>query len=80
MLNIVAGMTDEELLDKDFAPMLSVGLKAEGLIDKREVAKQKQGTAELAFALIKMVSGGVAVPLLEPVNPVEGEYTDVSPD
>lgn len=80
MLAIVGQMTDEDLLDKSFAPMLSVGLKAEGLIDKREVAKQKQGTAELAFALIQMVSGVTAVPLLEPENPLEGEYTDVTPE
>ena len=76
-VSVVNGMTDEDLLNKDFASSLSVGLKAQGLIDGRERQKAQQGTAELAFSIIAMVTGRSPLPELTPGTVLDGDYEEV---
>lgn len=78
-LEIVSGMTDEDLLNKDFASAVSLGLKAQGQIDAREKAKAKQGTAEQAFAIIAMLRGDLPPKMLDDGLTVEGSFEEVGP-
>jgi hypothetical protein len=69
------------ILDKDFAPALGAGLKAQGLIDKRDQAKQKLGLAA-GYLGLQLLLRGVqeppAVPvLLDDGNTVEGDFEPV---
>jgi hypothetical protein len=75
-LAVVAEMTDDQLLNKDFAAALQVGLKAQGQLDAREKAKAKQGTAEQAFAIIAMLRGDIPLQL-EDGRTLEGDYEEV---
>lgn len=61
-------------LNKEHAPGISAGLKAQSLLDGREKQKSKQANAELAFAIIQMLQGGAQPLLLDDGNTIEGEY------
>jgi hypothetical protein len=77
-LEVISTMSDTDLLNKDFASSLSVALKAQGQLDARAKVKAKQGNAELAFAIIRMLSGvGDPPPLLEDGNTIEGTAVEV---
>lgn len=82
MLHIVGEMSNEELLNKDFAAAISNGLKAQNTLDAREKVKAKTGQSlELVAGLRALLTGAVAPPLqLEPLVPIEGEFTDVTAD
>lgn len=78
LITVVGGLTDAGLLNKDYAPSLSVGLKAQALIDRRVQAKSKQGDVELAKAIIEMLRGGAPTPrLLNDGNTIEGSFDEV---
>ena len=79
-LEIVGEMTDADLLNKDFASAVSLGLKAQGQIDAREKAKSKQGTAEQAFAIIAMLRGEMPPKMLDDGLTVEGAFEEVTPN
>lgn len=73
-------MDSEELAldNKDLVPGINAGLKAQSIIDSREKQKAKHGSAELAFAIIQMLSGrSPDVPQLEDGNTIEGEFEEV---
>jgi hypothetical protein len=80
MLAIVAGMDDERLLNKDYAPSINLGLKARGILDAREKAKSKTGTAELAFAIIAMLSGQQPTLVIDDGRTIEGDFEEVEED
>lgn len=68
----------DPILHKDFQPAIQSGLKAQAIIDNREKAAAKKGNAELAFAIIAMLSGrGTPVAELEDGMTVEGEAVEV---
>jgi len=46
-----------DILDKDLQPALNTALGAQKIEDAREKVKSKQGNAELAFAILRMLSG-----------------------
>lgn len=70
-----------DLTDKDTVPGITAGLKAQGIIDAREKQKAKQGNAELAFAIIAMLSGVSQPPLaLDDGLTIEGTATEVEDD
>lgn len=75
-----AGQLD--LRDKDSVPGVTAGLKAQGIIDSREKIKARQGNAELAFAIIAMLTGGAPQPPLELDDglTIEGTATEVEDD
>lgn len=77
---IVAEMPDDALLNKDFAPTLNLGLKAQAQLDSREKAKSKKGTAELAFAIIAMLNGAPPPAQLEDGRTIEGTAVEVDED
>ncbi|MSP56412.1 MAG: hypothetical protein EXR69_12535 [Myxococcales bacterium] len=79
-LEIVGQMSDEDLLNKDFASAVSLGLKAQGQIDAREKAKAKQGTAEQAFAIIAMLRGDLPPKMLDDGLTVEGAFEEIATD
>lgn len=76
-----ADMFDNEQLDlsnKDHVPGISAGLKAQSLLDGREKAKARQGTAELAFAIIAMLTGAQPAALeIEDGLTIEGDAVEV---
>jgi hypothetical protein len=80
MLAIVAGMDDDRLLNKEYAPSINLGLKARGILDAREKAKAKTGTAELAFAIIRMLGGQAPVAQLDDGRTIEGDFEEVDDD
>jgi len=69
---------DLDLTNKDHAPGINAGLKAQALIDGREKQKSKQANAQLAFAIIQMLQGGVPDPLLLDDGNIEGEFAEVT--
>lgn len=81
-IRVVGAMSDEDLLNKDFAASLTVGLKANAQIEAREKQKTKQGNAELAFAIIEMLTGGVRRPIALIADPsiVDGAYEVLGDD
>lgn len=70
-----AGQLD--LRNKDHVPGINAGLKAQGILDARVKAKSKQQTAELAFAIIALVSGQAPVAALPAGDVIEGESVEV---
>lgn len=69
------------ILDKDFAPALGAGLKAQALIDKREQSKAKLGLAA-GYLGLQLLLRGVKEPQAEPVliddpNTIDGEAVEV---
>lgn len=70
------------ILDKDFAPALSMGLKAQGLLDKREATDKKLGLAAGYLGLQLLLQGLGEAPakavMIEDGVTVEGEFEDVS--
>jgi hypothetical protein len=74
---IINAMDDSELLDKDFAPSLTLGLKAQSALDSREKVKAQSGTAELGRAILEMLAGRVAPLALDDGLTIEGEATEV---
>jgi hypothetical protein len=75
-LVVAEEMTDGQLLNKDYAPALAIGLKAQGLVDGREKAKVKTGNAELAFAIIAMLTGARPLALDDGMT-IDGVATEV---
>jgi len=73
---IVSEMDDADLLNKDFAPSLALGLKAQSTIDAREKLKAKQGMAELGRALLGMLSGQTYI-AIDDGNTIEGVAVEV---
>jgi hypothetical protein len=71
---------DLDLADKDQVAGINAGLKAQALIDKREAIKAKVGTAELAWALLGMLTSPPELPQLEDGLTVEGTFQEVEPD
>ena len=47
----------DPILNKDFAPALGVGLKAQAIIDRREQTMKKQTGAEVLIALLRSLRG-----------------------
>ena len=72
-----AGPDGLNILDKDLQPALTTALKAQGLQDSREKAKAKTGTAELAFAIIRMLGGQAPVAALDDGLTIEGDFEEV---
>lgn len=72
-----AGQLD--LSDKGTVAGIGAGLKAQAILDKREAVKQKIGGAELARAIIEMLSGsGPQTPLaLDDGMTIDGEAVEV---
>lgn len=66
-----------DILDKDLQPALTTALKAQGLQDSREKAKAKTGTAELAFAIIRMLGGQASIAQLDDGLTIDGEFEEV---
>jgi len=59
---IIDGLSDEDLMDKDLAPSLTLALKTQKVLDDREKVKSKTGTAEIGRMLIAMMEGRMAPP------------------
>lgn len=74
---IINKMSDSELMVKDFAPGLNVALKAQASLDKRAAQRSKGENAELAFAIIAMLTGQSAPLQLADGNTVDGEAVEV---
>lgn len=74
----IAGMDDETLMSKDVQPFLANALRAEGQIEARQ-KNQKGASAELAWAILKMLAGGESQPVaaLEDGRTIEGTFTEV---
>lgn len=68
-------MPEADLFDKDNQAAISNALKAQAQIDKREMARQKAGSAELAWALLGLLSA--PPPQLEDGLTIEGEAHEV---
>jgi hypothetical protein len=70
-----------DILDKDLQPALNTALGAQKIEDAREKVKSKQGSAELAFAIIGMIAGK-SLPVLELEDglTIEGEFHDDDED
>lgn len=67
-----------DLTDAKLVPGINAGLKAQSILDQREKQKTKQQSAELAFAIIQMLSGSAPEPKqLEDGMTIEGEYAEV---
>jgi hypothetical protein len=80
MLKVITEMPDEMLLNKDYAPMLQVALKAEAQIEARATRKANQGfQADVAFAIISMLSGQAParVEMLDDGLTIVGEATEI---
>ena len=70
-----------DLSDKNLVPGITAGLKAQAIMDGREKMKSKQANAQLAFAIIQMLSGAVEPLQLDDGLTVEGEYEELdAPD
>jgi hypothetical protein len=68
----------DPILMKDLQPAINSGLKAQAILDSREKAAAKKGNAELAFAIIAMLTGhGGPVPALEDGMTIEGTAVEV---
>jgi hypothetical protein len=81
MLALINSMSDEELLEKDFAPAIANALKAQNTLDGREKLKAKTGqTLELLAGLRAILTGAIApAPLqLNDGNTLEGEFSEVN--
>lgn len=76
------GTEYDPILHKDLQPAIASGLKAQAIIDKREQVKGGKGNAELAFAIIAMLTGGTPPPVaaLDDGNTIEGTAVDVTPE
>lgn len=69
------------LTDKELVPGINAGLKAQGIIDGREKIKARQGNAELAYAILAMLSGAPQTPLeLDDGLTIEGTAIEVEDD
>lgn len=77
ILKIVDSMDDERLLNKDYAASINLGLKARTILDAREKTKAKTGTAELAFAIIRMLGGQEPVKQIEDGMTIEGNFEEL---
>jgi hypothetical protein len=79
---IIDGMSDGDLMDKDFAPSLTLALKAQKVLDDREKVKAKQGTPELGWSILKMLAGRATPPprQIEDGNTIEGTAVEVPAD
>lgn len=67
------------LSDPKTVPGINAGLKAQAILDQREKQKSKQQSAELAFAIIQMLSGNAPqAPQLEDGLTIEGDYEDIT--
>lgn len=74
---VINGLTDEELLNKDFAPALALGLKAQGTLDAREKVKAKGGKSlELVAALFGLLNPATP-PMVSDGLTIEGEAYEV---
>lgn len=70
-----------DLTDKDQVAGINAGLKAQAILDKREVFKAKAGTAELAWALLGIFGQQTPPPpQLDDGRTVEGTFEEVEPD
>ena len=70
-----------DLRNKDAVPGISAGLKAQSILDTREKTKSKTQTAELAFAILAMLTGHAPPQLaLDDGNVIEGEAYEIEPD
>jgi len=70
-----------DLTDKDQVAGINAGLKAQAILDKREVFKAKAGTAELAWALLGIFGQQTPPPAqLDDGMTVEGTFEEVEPD
>jgi hypothetical protein len=67
-----------DLTDKDHAPGISAGLKAQALIDKREAGQKKQTQAEAFVALLSALRGEDPVALIEDGLTIEGTFEDLT--
>lgn len=68
-----------KLEDKSTVPGINAGLRAQAILDQREVRKTQQQSAELAYAIIRMLGGGGEPPAqLGDGRTIEGEYEDVT--
>lgn len=71
----------DPILDKDLAPALSAGLKAQALLDKREVNQQRLGLAQ-GYLGLQLLLQGLGEPPVEPLmiddpDTIEGEVHEV---
>ena len=76
---VINGLSDEQLLSKDFAPALSLGLKAQKVMDDREKVKAKEGRSlELLGALFAILNPGEPAPvrLIGDGMTLEGEFSE----
>lgn len=76
---VINGLTDEQLLSKDFAPALALGLKSQTVLDAREKHKAKTGqTLELLAGLRGILTGAIGpAPLqIEDGTTIEGEFEE----
>jgi len=69
----------EGILNKDVQPALRTALAAQKTEDERERAKTQKGTAELAFAIIAMITGSAPqdVPLIDDGMTFEGDFEEL---
>lgn len=66
------------ILHKDFQPAVNSMLKAQSLLDSREKAQKGGGSAELAFAILRMLRGESPEPLaLDDGMTIDGEAVDL---
>ena len=66
-----------DLRDKDLAPGITAGLKAQAILHKREVTRAKSGTAELAWALLGIFGQQTPLLQLDDGLTIEGETVEV---
>ena len=69
---------DLDLTDKDSVPGINAGIKAQSVLDRREVQKAKQQTGDAVLSLIAWLEGGVIPRQLESGDVVDGEAVEVN--
>lgn len=78
MGDAIATMPDDELFDKDNQSAIGNALKAQNIIDKREIAQKKQTGADVLLSLLAALRGeGRPAPQLEDGMTIEGEAVEV---
>jgi hypothetical protein len=66
----------DPILHKDLQAALNSGLKAQAILDKREVVKAKQSGGEIGLALLRWLEGGT-MPQLTAGTVIEGTSVEV---
>lgn len=78
MRAIVLGLDDDDMLNKDYAPGIALGLKAQVAIDNKAKVQSKNALVEVGRAWLEFLnSGGAPMKRLDDGKTIDGEFTEV---